>query len=232
MKKVLIATIRRWNVKNALRFRDLYKDKYQTHIVEKPEDLNEDMLYSLNPDYVFFPHWSWMIPEWLYTKYNCIGFHIGDLPEGRGGSPLQNHIIRKIYRTKITAFRISGGIDEGDIFLKHDIWLELGTAEELFIKISNIIFFSMIPTIIECNITPYKQEGKGSIYRRLKPENSNILDANISNLEDFYDFIRMLDAEDYPKAFIKLGKLKIEFTEAVLKVDKVVGRFEVIEDDS
>lgn len=46
-----------------------------------------------------------------------------------------------------------------------------------------------------------------------------------------YDFVRMLDAEGYPKAFIPLNSLKIEFSEVHKKGDKVIGRFEVIENE-
>ena len=34
-------------------------------------------------------------------------------------------------------------------------------------------------------------------------------------------YIRMLDAEGYPKAFISLGDLKFEFTKASLNLDSV-----------
>jgi methionyl-tRNA formyltransferase len=44
-----------------------------------------------------------------------------------------------------------------------------------------------------------------------------------------YDFIRMLDAEGYPKAFIKLNDVKIEFSEVHLKNRKLIGRFEIKE---
>jgi len=37
----------------------------------------------------------------------------------------------------------------------------------------------------------------------------------------------MLDADGYPKAFIKLDNFKIEFSEVHLKTDKLIGRFEI-----
>jgi len=43
-----------------------------------------------------------------------------DLPFGRGGSPLQNLIERGIKKTKISAIKVDGGIDTGDIFFKRD----------------------------------------------------------------------------------------------------------------
>jgi methionyl-tRNA formyltransferase len=41
-----------------------------------------------------------------------------DLPFGRGGSPLQNLISRKIYNTKLSAIRVVKELDAGPVFLK------------------------------------------------------------------------------------------------------------------
>ena len=41
-----------------------------------------------------------------------------DLPFGRGGSPLQNLIVRGYKSTKLTAIKVQSGIDTGDIYLK------------------------------------------------------------------------------------------------------------------
>ena len=52
-------------------------------------------------------------------------------------------------------------------------------------------------------------------------------DAPIFNLNDLFNFIRMLDAEGYPKAFIDLHGHRVEFKQAKLENDKLVGTFEV-----
>ena len=39
---------------------------------------------------------------------------------------------------------------------------------------------------------------------------------NIDDLEKIYDSIRMLDAEEYPLAFVETPKYKIEFSDAKL----------------
>lgn len=41
-----------------------------------------------------------------------------DLPYGRGGSPLQNLIVRNHYKTKISEIRVKKEIDSGPIYLK------------------------------------------------------------------------------------------------------------------
>ena len=47
---------------------------------------------DVKPDWVFFFHWSDIVPKEVYEKYKCAVIHTGNLPEGRGGSPLQNQI--------------------------------------------------------------------------------------------------------------------------------------------
>ena len=116
------------------------------------------------------------------------------------------------------------------VFL-HGLSLSIGSAEEIFISASRIIFFDMIPFILKNHPVPYDQDGEIVIFKRRTPEQSNIQTANLKSLDELYDFIRMLDAEDYPNAFIKVGNLKILFSEVHRKFDRLVGRFEVVEDE-
>ena len=232
MKKVVIATIKSWNIRNAYKFKELYKDKYEVVIITDKRELSEKNIRSINPEWIFFPHWSWIIPPELYEKYTCVVFHITDLPFGRGGSPLQNLIQRKIYHTKISAIQAEEGIDTGKIYLKKDFYIGIGSAEEIFIAASQIIFFDMIPYILENKPIPQAQEGELIVFKRRRPEESNLQKAEIKNLDDFYDFVRMLDAEGYPKAFFKINNLKIEFSEVHKKSNKLVGRFEVVYEEN
>jgi len=232
MKKVVIATIKSWNIRNAYKFKELYKDKYEVVIITDKRELSEKNIRSINPEWIFFPHWSWIIPPELYEKYTCVVFHITDLPFGRGGSPLQNLIQRKIYHTKISAIQVEEGIDTGKIYLKKDFYIGIGSAEEIFIAASQIIFFDMIPYILENKPIPQAQEGELIVFKRRRPEESNLQKAEIKNLDDFYDFVRMLDAEGYPKAFFKINNLKIEFSEVHKKSNKLVGRFEVVYEEN
>ena len=86
----------------------------------------------------------------------------------------------------------------------------------------------MIPAILKENPVPVKQEGKVVKFSRRKPEQSDISIATLKSLKEIYDFIRMLDAEGYPKAFLKIDNIKIEFSEAKLHNGKLTGKFEVI----
>ena len=149
--KIVIATIKQWNIKNSDIFKNKNLDKYDVFIISKKEDLTEDNLSSINPEYVFFPHWSWIIPSSIHKKFKCIVFHMTDLPYGRGGSPLQNLIFNKVYDTKISAIEVEDGLDTGRIYLKEPFYLGIGSAQEIFQKISETIFLNMIPQIINAS---------------------------------------------------------------------------------
>lgn len=93
--RIVIATIKSWNIENANKLMELYKNQWKIKVITSKADLTKSLLDEFKPDYIFFPHWSWLVPEDIFKTYECIGFHLGDLPYGRGGSPLQNHIIKK-----------------------------------------------------------------------------------------------------------------------------------------
>jgi methionyl-tRNA formyltransferase len=230
-EKIIIATVKSWNISNAHKFKDLFKKKYDIFVITNKEELNYESVRDIIPKYIFFPHWSWIIPKDIYDKFNCVVFHMTDLPYGRGGSPLQNLIQKKVYDTKISAIKVEAGIDTGDIYLKEPLHIGIGNAEEMFQKASDIIFFKMIPFILKHNPEPYAQEDNVVTFKRRSPEESNLLKADLTNLNDFYDYIRMLDGEGYPKAFVKIGKFRVYFNEVHKKSDKLVGRFEIMEDN-
>ena len=70
-----------------------------------------------------------------------------------------------------------------------------------------------------------KQKGRSSFYSRRKPSQSNISYVINKKLEKIYDFIRMLDADKYPKAYYNLGNKKIELSDVSLDSKSVKGKF-------
>ena len=85
----------------------------------------------------------------------------------------------------------------------------------------------MILEIIKSNLTPSKQIGQPYNFKRRTPEMSNIID--LKKLDEIYDYIRMLDAEGYPKAFFETKFFKFEFDGASLSPDgKVLANVKII----
>ena len=115
--------------------------------------------------------------------------------------------------TKLSAIQCVEEMDAGDIYLKRDLSL-LGTAEEIYTKAS-VLMGEMIFEIVQKNIVPVEQRGKVVNFRRRKRAESNISD--LSTLAQVFDYIRMLDAEGYPRAFMKTENLRFEFCSADLK---------------
>ena len=188
-------------------------------LLTKPEELIVETLERLKPQYVFFPHWSHRIPENIFNQFECVIFHMTDLPYGRGGSPLQNLIARGIYETKISALRCVKEMDAGPIYLKKPLSLH-GSAEEIFLRASDVIE-EMIVEILEKLPEPMPQEGAPMVFKRRKAEEGNL--AAAQTLEQVFDLIRMLDAEGYPNAFLNVGPFKIEFTRASMKTGHVMA---------
>jgi len=186
--------------------------------INKKEEFSYKNIEKINPTKIFIPHWSYKIPEEIFSNFECIVFHMTDLPYGRGGSPLQNLIVRGFESTKISAIRVQDGIDTGDVYLKEDLNLN-GSAQEIF-KRGNFIIEKMIAKILQKKIEPIPQSGKVIEFKRRKPEQSNI--EKLKNINKVNDYIRMLDADGYPKAFIENEFFKFEFTNAQLKENEEI----------
>lgn len=187
--------------------------------IRSPADLDLDFLEDCNPSWIFFPHWSWHIPENIFIKFQCVIFHMTDLPYGRGGSPLQNLIVRGINETQLTALRCVATLDAGPIYMKHPLSL-LGSAEEVLLRASNLIG-EMIERIVREQPTPQPQIGEPTIFRRRTPQDGDL--AELCELEKVFDYIRMLDADGYPPAFLETEHFRLEFSRASLKSDSVVA---------
>lgn len=218
MADYVIATIKSWNINNCRKLAEQFPD-HNFRIVTEKEELTYKTLSDIKPEFVFFPHWSWLIPEEVYEHFNCVVFHMTDLPFGRGGSPLQNLLVRGIYHTKITAIKVEAGLDTGDIYLKESLDISTGSADEIFSKISDIVFGRMIPRFIEEKLLLMHQEGEPAVFSRRRPEQSEIPEG--LSQRQIYDYIRMLDGEGYPAAYTKCRNGKVYYRNASL-IDCVV----------
>ena len=187
------------------------------HLISNRLDFSLNTLQKIKPEKIFIPHWSYIIPKEIFDNYECIVFHMTDLPYGRGGSPLQNLIELGHTKTYISAIRVEEGIDTGPIYLKKKLGLQ-GTAKEIFLRAADVIE-QIIDEILKKEIQPKQQTGKETLFKRRTPEQSSIM--NLNSLEKVYNHIRMLDCEGYPAAFLETDYFKVEFTEAQ------IGKLEV-----
>lgn len=185
-----------------------------------PEELLDSLEKSLGCRYIFFLHWNWHVPKKIWAEYECVCFHMTDVPYGRGGSPLQNLIVAGCKTTKVSALRMVEEMDAGPVYAKREMSLD-GRAEEIYIRAGKLSF-EMIRWIIESSPVPEPQQGKVVRFMRRKPAESQM--PLSGPLEVVHDHIRMLDAPSYPKAFIEYGGFRLEFSNAQLRASELVAQ--------
>ena len=197
-------------------------------VIKENKELTVKLLNTISPDYIFFIHWSSLLEKKIFSNFKCIIFHMTDLPYGRGGSPLQNLLSRGKQDTVLSAFLCNEDIDAGPIVLKRNLNL-LGGAEEVYIRMTRLAL-DMISFIISNKIS-YEKQPKGDFekFKRKKLSESQIIEFQDINL--IHDKIRMLDAKGYPKAFVKIGKLKLEFSRASRKVNHILADVKITHEE-
>ena len=219
-KNFLVVALKKWNHDN---FKKIKKKNF--FLIKNKKDLTFLKIKKINPQYIFFPHWSYKIKTDIINNYTCIGFHESDLPYGRGGSPVQNLILRNKVKTKITAFIMNNSLDEGDVVMKKNLSLR-GSAQEIFERSSNIIF-KMINVITKNKKLAFKrQKGKAYYFKRLK--NNALITSKDLSINGLYNKIRMLDADSYERAHLIIKKkLKIEFSDTRLRKNNLYCKVKI-----
>ena len=99
----VVATVKPWNIKAFAEHHGALPGKW--HLITDKDDLTAEFLGQVDPRYVFFPHWQWMVPDSITASSDCVCFHMTDVPYGRGGSPLQNLIQRGHAETMVSALK-------------------------------------------------------------------------------------------------------------------------------
>jgi methionyl-tRNA formyltransferase len=204
MDSFIVASTGEWSLKYFDQFSK--KQKGGWNFASTPTEL-EKLLKIVNPRYIFFPHWSWIVPDEIVKRHECVCFHMTDLPYGRGGSPLQNLIIQGCEKTMLTALRMEKSVDTGPIYYKTPLSLH-GPACDIY-KRAGRLCWDMISNFIKEYPNPVSQEGAITNFKRRTPEQSQIPEG--LSLEDIYNYIRMLDAPGYPKAFLEMNDYRLEF---------------------
>ena len=185
----------------------------------KDKDSLISIVEALQPDFIFAPHWNFFIPQSITGKYETVIFHTAPLPLGRGGSPIQNLILSGYPSAPVNALKATPDLDAGPIFAKQDISLE-GNLSEIFERLNRAVN-SLIFQILTNELEPIEQVGDPTYFRRRSPEQSEIKFQGQSPAE-IHNHIRMLDADGYPRAFIRAGEYTLEFSSPVLLVEDVI----------
>ena len=129
--------------------------------------------------------------------------HPSDLPNFRGGSPIQNQIINGVKKSAVTIFKINNIIDGGPIFKKKKLFLT-GGINKIFNQIEKI-GTNLTIEIIRGKYKLRNQNLNNSIvFKRRSPKDSEITLKEIKDKTGEYllNKIQMLE-DPYPNAFIK-----------------------------
>ncbi len=137
MRDYLVATIKPWNI--AAFHARMPNLPGRWHLVCRREDLTPDLVRRTGPRYIFFPHWSWRVPDVILDAAECDSFHMTDVPYGRGGSPLQNLILRGPDDTRVSALRMVAELDAGPVYLKRPFRLE-GRAQDIYARLADLVY--------------------------------------------------------------------------------------------
>lgn len=194
-------------------------------LVGGQDELSQALLEAPEDTRLFFVHWSVKVPDEITRRFECINFHMTDLPYGQGGSPLQHLILRGHEETVMSALRMTSEIDAGPIYLKRRLALH-GSAEAIYVRAARLAA-TMIEEISSSDIEPTPQLGEPVRFRRRTPRQSEM--PSELTVNSAFDFIRMLDAEGYPLAFVDYGSLRFRFRRAVLYSNRVEADVEIVD---
>jgi len=219
--KYIIITKKIWDKKN---FNKINKKILVLNKIDKVK------IKRINPNIIFFIHWSKLIKKSLFNKYLCIQFHSSNLPKGRGGSPIQNQILLNLNETKLTAFKVSKNLDSGPVCMKENLSLK-GSALDIFKRMETTSVQMIKKIINKKKISFIKQKGKPTYFKRRKENDSEINFKNTFNIKELYNFFRMLDAPEYPNAFIRLNKYKFSFNNVRMYKNKINASVEIIKNE-
>tara|TARA_R100001509_G_scaffold129728_1_gene83083 strand:+ start:1035 stop:1703 length:669 start_codon:yes stop_codon:yes gene_type:complete len=180
---------------------------------------DEKLIDELKPDWVFFFHWSDIVSKEIYDKYKCVVIHTGRLPKDRGGSPLQNQIIKGVTHTRVNAIEMKEKVDSGAIYYSLPITLQ-GNITDVWLSIADTAY-NIINYCVINNPEPIPQNGDPMVYKRIR-DNSIKLDST-KDILYIYDQIRMVDDIYYPNAYLDIGEYRLEFSRAKLNNKEILA---------
>jgi methionyl-tRNA formyltransferase len=195
-------TYRNWAIEIYEKINEVYKDQHNFLIWKTKNEFDADTLKKFKPDLILWYGWSWIVEDAFVNDYESIMLHPTPLPKYRGGSPIQNQIINGETIGAVSLFRMTEGLDKGDIYQQLPLSLT-GSLNEIFRRISDLGFAATC-NIIEGNYTLIPQDdSQSTYYKRRTPKDSEITQHELQNSSAEYlnNKIRMLN-DPYPNAYI------------------------------
>jgi len=179
---------------------------YEVNSVTGKKLLDYKEIISLfQPDLILTIGWYYKVPESIrnLAKYGAWGIHASLLPQYGGGAPLVWAIINGEKETGVTLFKLSEGVDDGDIIaqFKFNIGKD-DYIEHVYrkaIKASKRILLSSLKNIDCLKLKP-QNKNLIQIFSQREPKDGEI-DLS-KNAKELYNFIRA-QTKPYPGAYLK-----------------------------
>ena len=217
MKKVLCVGYREWALNIYSKIAKNYKDG-NVHVIKSYDEYCNFSVSEYNPDFILFYGWSWVVDVNITSDYKCIMLHPSKLPKYRGGSPIQNQIIRGVKNSALTLFIMNEEIDSGNIVFQESMSLS-GSIDNIFIKIEELGYIGTMQFLNSPNSGVKQLEENATYYKRRTEQQSEITlkELNEKSAEYIFNKIRMLQ-DPYPNAYFKSkdGK-KIIFKKVLIR---------------
>ena len=76
MKKprILVVTIKKWNIENFKKFKKKFEKKFKIYLISNKNKLNKKKLKKIEPNFIFFIHWSTKVSNQITSNFNCYNF--------------------------------------------------------------------------------------------------------------------------------------------------------------
>lgn len=87
---IVIATTKSGNIDRAPRFRRACEPGFDVELNTDKQCFIIGNLRQLQTDWIFFPHWSWIILDETIHAWRSAILHTRPVPYGRGGSSVRN----------------------------------------------------------------------------------------------------------------------------------------------
>ena len=180
----------------------------------KDKDKINNIIKEINPDHVFLIGWSWIISLDLIKKFSIFCFHPSDLPNYRGGSPIQHQILDNLQNSKMTMFQLNDKLDGGPIYKKKNLKLNSSMRNIFFnLEKTSISLLKYFHKNVKKNklIILQKQLLKnGFIRKRIKTEKSFISFHKLIKYD--YKYLKnLIKSLESPSPNLKINKKQVVY---------------------
>lgn len=184
-------------------YREISQLNHQFLLITSPAELTMARCQQFKPDLFLFYGWSWIVKKEILDIAPCVCLHPSPLPKYRGGSPIQNQIIRGEKESAVSLFYMTEEMDAGDIILQAPISLSghlqdvLGRISKAGVRLTKIMLEGKVEAV------PQDHE-QATFFKRRQPSESELTidDFKTKTSEELYNFIRALE-DPYPNAFLR-----------------------------